>query len=254
MCLRTGTESPDLLWQAGVRAVTLGRHESALTYLDRLEEVEPGRPWANYYRGISLLALNRNDEAIAAANSEGERIEKPGALHLQSICALASAQSDRLDDVRQHLTAALAVPLKSIDELSIPGILACHDRLMSASSKLPPDDRVREKVIDRLLSSGLTPDGFWDAHRAKSGAPVADLKHFVCDVGQQLGAKWADSPECPPGWDEWPAYLVRYGVLAKDEDDARQNRSALANAIVRWQSRGAGDHAPRVGRTRIARE
>ncbi|HZN63802.1 MAG TPA: hypothetical protein VFB66_00750 [Tepidisphaeraceae bacterium] len=241
MCLREGTESGDLLWQAGVRASSLDRHESALTYLDRLEEVEPGRPWVQYYRGVALMALNRAGEALEAADRENERASRPDALHVQSLRAAAAAALDRIDDVRRHLDAALAVPLRAVDDLTLVGITACHERMWAAALKLPSQDPVRGRVTERLIQSGLTPDALWEWHRTGGGAqngtePVQGLTHYLCDLRQPLGPEWAASPACPPGCEGWSAYVIRYGVLAASDDEARQT-------ALKWQSRSASRRA-----------
>jgi tetratricopeptide (TPR) repeat protein len=236
MCLRQGTESPDLLWKAGVRAVGLERHESAVTYLDRLEAIEPGRPWVQYYRALALLALNRPAEAMEAADKEAERTGRADALHVQSIRAAAAAQLDRPGEVRRHLDASLAIALRTIEDLTPVGIRLCHARMWTAALTLPADDPVRRRVTDRLLRSGLTPDAIWAYYRTGPGVasaePVKGLNHYVIDLRQPLGQDWVGSDDCPPGQEGWTAYLVRYGVLAPSEDEARQT-------VLEWQSRSA---------------
>jgi hypothetical protein len=194
MCLREGTESPELLWKAATSALGLERHEAVVTYLDRLEEVEPGRPWVQYYRAMALLALNRPAEAIGAADLEAGRLERPDGLHLHSVRAAAAALLGDAGDVRRHLEAALAVPLGSIDDLTMAGILSCHERLWAAAVTLPDDDAVRAPVVDQLLASGLTPEAFWSAHRPVAGEPVAGLAHYVGELRQPLGPDWPTSP------------------------------------------------------------
>jgi tetratricopeptide (TPR) repeat protein len=231
MCLREGTESPDLLWQAGTWAAGLGRHESTLTYLDRLEQLEPGRPWVHYYRAVALLALGRPAEAADAAELEAQRIDRSDALHLHSIRAAAAAQAGRGDDARRHLQASLAAPLGSIEDLTITGITSCHERLWQAALALPEKDGTRLAVVERLLASGLTPEGMWEWYRGQ-GTEAKDLTHYLVDLRQPLGPEWPALPTCPPGWGEWQAYVIRYGVLAASEDEAR-------DVALKWQARSS---------------
>ena len=103
---------------------------------------------------LALLALNRPAEAMDAADREAERASHADALHAQSIRAAAAAQVNRPDEVRRHLDAALAVPLRTVEDLTNAGIRSCHARMWTATLTLPADDPVRGRVTDRLLRSG----------------------------------------------------------------------------------------------------
>ena len=63
--------------------------------------------------------LNRPGEALEASDREAERASRPDALHVQSLRAAAAAALDRVDDVRRHLDGALAVPLRTVDDLTL---------------------------------------------------------------------------------------------------------------------------------------
>ena len=56
------------------------------------------------------------------------------------------------------------------------------------------------------------------------------MSHYVVELRQPV--EWAASVDCPRGTESWTAYLIRYGVLAGSENEAR--KTALA-----WQSRSA---------------
>ena len=91
MCLREGTESPQLLWDAGLRAASLERHEVAVTYFDRFEIVEPDQAWVHYYRALSLLALEKIEDAAEAIERETTRAPRPDLLHLATVRATVAA-------------------------------------------------------------------------------------------------------------------------------------------------------------------
>ena len=58
---------PEAEWHAGVRACEAGRHESALGFLARYEQlVEAPRSILEYFRGISYWHSDRREEALAA--------------------------------------------------------------------------------------------------------------------------------------------------------------------------------------------
>ncbi len=231
LCLREGTVDPEVLWKAGLSATSLGKYESALTYLTKLSELEPERRWVEYYRSIALLSLNEYEKANAAIELEALLIKMPTALHVHTIRAAAAAGLHDVAGVRKHIDAAVEPPLGIVNYLSRAGIVGCLTRLWAAAGILPADDPARLRVQDRLLSSGLTPVEFWDEARAGI-EKIAELKHYWVDVSQPLDVRWPRSGSAMPGQERWTAYDIRYGVLAADESDA-------ARHALHWQSRSA---------------
>lgn len=240
MCLREGAEgaeadeTPDLLWQAGMLATNLDRHQSALTYLDRLAALQPDRPGVQYYRAVALLGLNRPADAAAAIEAEagcpGPAPHQPPPLHLTGVRAAAAAALGRVDDVRQRIADALAVRLADVDYLSPAGVSAALTRTQSAAESLPADDPLRAELERRLLASGLMPDD-WFERRRKQAPAAKGVHHYVVSLLQPLDDRWADSPARLAGQDGWPAFVVHYGVLAADEQQAEATAAAAHRGL-----------------------
>ena len=88
MCLRSGTVTAGVLWEAALLASGLQRNEMALLYLDRFEMLQPGRLWVGYYRAIALLNLHKPAEAAAAIEIEAQAA--PGCRHFNVPCPVHS--------------------------------------------------------------------------------------------------------------------------------------------------------------------
>jgi tetratricopeptide (TPR) repeat protein len=230
-CIREGQAERDVFWQASLLASTLGRHESALRYLDSIEVAQPGAKWVQFYRSTALLDLKRFAEAADAIEQEAARLNIPTALHVHTSRAAAAAGLGHVDAVHQHIAAAVDTPLGIVNYLSRASIMSCYVRLWSAAMLLPKDDTARQRLEDRLLASGLTPAGFWDHHR-ELAEKTPGLNHYWCELRQAVDARWSDQGCSLPGQEKWKAYRIQYGVLASDEADARRQ-------IVDWQSRSA---------------
>jgi tetratricopeptide (TPR) repeat protein len=228
LCLREGNTQPEVAWQAALTAHTLGQHEAMLTYLDRFETLEPGRPWVHYYRALGMLDLGRPEEALRAIATERHRFEG-SSLHLDILQSCAVAALGRLDEVRDLLRRILATHLADINYLTYNGFVQLFERLWTAASPLPEDDPLRRALEERLLVTGLAPNALFEAPR-KSHPKREGLNFYRCTLLQPLGDSWRDAPGCLPGQEDWKRYRIDWGVLATDEDEAA--RLALA-----WQAR-----------------
>lgn len=230
MTLRAGSDEPEVAWQAAVQAHALGQYDALLTYLDRFEADRPGRPWVNYYRASGLLWLGRPGEALAALDEE-ERQAEGGLIHVHVLRACAAGALGRPDEFRGHLAEVLAVRLSGVEYLTQTGLVTLFGRLWDATKVLPADDSLLGVLVDRLLATGLAPNDLFGAPRLAN--PTAEgLTFYVCMVAQPLDERWADSEGCLPGEGDWSGYVLPWGVLATDEDEAR--RLALD-----WQARCA---------------
>ena len=242
---------PELLWAAGLAAVTLNP-ASAAEHFAQLGRLDPGRTWVAYYRSVALLDLGRFAEAATAIEREAGLIRLPAALHVSAVRAAAAAGLGDVDSVRRHVDAAVRAPLSSVDYLPAAGVVGCHTRLWAAARSLSADDTVVARLTERLLASGLTPGPFWDAARADE-VRVDGLTHFWCDLRQPVDPTWAAAGHALPGSERWGAYRIRYGVLATDADDAGrravawQRRSGTSEPSVESVTANGGGHADRPG-------
>ena len=219
---------PEVLWAAGLAAIALARPDAAASHFARLERADPDRKWAAYYRAVALLDLGRFAEAAAAIEREAGVIQMR-ALHVDAVRAAAAAGVGDTAAVRRHADAAARTPLSTVTYLPRDGVVGCFTRLWAAVEPLADDDTVRSRVRERLLASGLTPARFWDSVRGPgAGSPTP----FWCDLRQPLDETWSAAGHAMPGTEAWPAYRIRYGVLAADAAEA------AAHALA-WQRRSA---------------
>lgn len=220
MAIREGGPDPQLLWDAGLLAHAIERYDATLTYLDAFDQAVPNRPWTHYYRGAALLALDRADEAISAAEKELENNpECPFSSTVHKVAAYAGL--DRLDDFRSGLDDLATFRLADIDYLSRQGLGALARLLWNAvAEKLPKDDPRRADWHRRFIAIGLAPDEIFRAERL-NGEPVEGIGFYVCTLRQPLDENWNDSP-LRLAWEaDWKGYDVNWGVLARSEDEAK---------------------------------
>jgi tetratricopeptide (TPR) repeat protein len=228
MSLREGADDPEVAWQAAMTAQALEQYEVTLTYLDRVEELEPGRPWVNYYRASALLYLGRPEAVPAALDEEARRFAQ-GTLHLMILRACAAGALAQTDTLRDHLADVLQVRLAEVDYISHQGLVHLFGRLWLAAAALAGDDALRSGLEDRLLCSGLAPNALFEGPRRAN--PSADgLGYYICTVRQDLDDRWREWPGCLANEGDWTSYSITWGVLAPDEAEA--GRTALA-----WQAR-----------------
>jgi tetratricopeptide (TPR) repeat protein len=246
---------PDVLWKAGLTAMTLAKPDAVNSYFGQLEQVDPGRRWVAYYRAIALLELKRFADAALAIEREAGLIQMPTALHVHTVRAAAAAGLGDMNGVRRHVDAATRSPLSSVDYLSPAGVVGCFTRLWIAARSLAADDTVAARLRERLLASGLTPVELRDDERA-AGPRLPNLTHYWCDLRQPLDDRWATAGHALPGTQGWTAYRIRIGVMATDPDDATaravaaQQRSASLPPAV---ERVTVDGAPRTDRAGVTR-
>lgn len=228
MCLREGTDEPEVAWQAAISAFQLDQFESALTYLDRREELAPGAEWTNYYRASSLLDLDRPAEALAAAEEEARR-NPDCPFGPQVLIASAVGALGRVDEFRERLRAVLDAPLAEVDYLSKFGLAALLRRLWISTSCLPKSDRLRTELEDRLLAAGLSPNDLYEPVR-RARKKVEGLNTYEVLLVQPLDERWQSFPGRLHGQEDWTHYAIPWLVLARNEKEA-------INLVMPWQSR-----------------
>ncbi len=160
---------PDAEWHAGVRAAEAGRHESALGFFARYEElVTPPRVDMQYHRAISYWYADRRDEALAdMATFRSRSPRDPQAFPEEMESAYAERQrGHRADGLRgtgqdSETTATEVFPgfcIRLIGDASTqvgPSFTITHESGASASGPLEKDTFV--------AFSGLAPEagGTW---------------------------------------------------------------------------------------------
>jgi tetratricopeptide (TPR) repeat protein len=221
MAIREGGPDPQLLWDAGLLAHAIERYDATLTYLDALDQAIPNRPWTHYYRGAALLALDRADEALSAAEKELENNPEcpfPSTVHRTA----ALGKQGRTEEFRTGLRELLDVRLAEVDYLSRQGIGALMRLLWNVmAGTLGEDDALRTAWRDRMIAIGLAPDEIFRAEHLK-GEPIEGIGFYVCTIRQPLDEGWNDSL-LRLAWEaDWKGFDVNWGVLARSEDEAKQ--------------------------------
>ncbi len=223
MCLREGTQDPDVAWEAALYAYGLEQYEPVLTYLDRFDQWKPNSPWSGHYRAAALLELERYAEALTAAEADDAlNPEATYASLLQKVSAYAGLKQD--EACRAGMQEILSIPLRTVTSLSVQGLARLHRRLWMALHGWLPSDHQVEKYETYLIGTGLAPNEMFGAIRDASGlAPVEDGMNFYrVLIRQTMDETWKDSVYCLPTEEEWTEYEVVWGVLAEDEDTARR--------------------------------
>ncbi len=239
MCLREGCQEPQISWEAGLLAFTLGKYEAALTYLDRFEAQagEDSPVWSQYYRAVSLYELNRLPEAMLAIEEEQARADEDG-FHLAAVRSCISHKLGHDERASEDLQRFLDTPLSSVDYMSPKGL---EDTLLRVWHCIGADPTRREAaaVLERrLLHSGLMPDEYFDQRRQAN--PVeSGIEFYRCLVRQPLDEHWPTSDGCLAGQDDWIHYFAEWGVLAGSEEQA-------ADLVLQAQSRCYDGPTPEV--------
>lgn len=232
MALREGCDDPDVAWEAALNANHVEQYEAALTYLDRFDEWRPEEPWSNYYRACALLELNRPEEALDALQRESE-FNPELTYHVEVLRASALAGLKKTDEFKRQLQLMLAIPLTEVTYLTPGGLQKMFTRLwMSASECVNPDDPSLLQLETRLLEAGLAPNELFAAYRSRTPQKEGDRVNFYrCLVRQPLDKRWESfSGRLAVDEEDWPAYLIPWGVLAHDEAEAGQS-------VLKWQKR-----------------
>ncbi len=220
MCIREGADDPELFWDAGVSALSLERWELVVTYFDRFEELSPEQSWTHYYRALALLELHRPDEVLAALDLEAAR--SPNQLYGVTILRInAFEQRDDIDGLRAGISDLLTQPLSDVDYVSVTGFIRLFEKLYASIQKLPADDPQRQQVELLALQAGMMPDDYFAPTR--TARPKQEgVNFYVVEVSQPLDERWASLPGRFAGLEEWTGYLATWGVLALDEEAAKQ--------------------------------
>ena len=228
LALREGCEDPQVAWQAGMVALQLEQHASLLTYLDRYTELAGDREWLHYYRALGLFELGRLEECLAELDQE-QSGNPPGLLHVHVVRTSAFEKLKQHDAAREELGQVLAIRLGDVDYISLAGLVRLAEELCEVVQDWPDDDALKQRLIRRLLRTGLLPDAYFDRLRARN-PESNDIRFFRVRLRQRLDASWPASEGCLSGQESWNDYLIDWGVLAETEGEA-------VDRVLEWQCR-----------------
>ncbi len=223
MCLREGTQDPDVAWEAALYAYGLEQYEPVLTYLDRFDQWKPNTPWSGHYRAAALLELERYEEALEAAEADSRvNPEAEYAALTQRVSAYAGLKRD--EECRTGLQQILKTQLSKVTALSVQGLARLHRRLWMALHAWSPTDPLIEPYETFLIGTGLAPNEMFSAIRESTGqVPIENgITFYRILMRQTMDETWKDSVYCMHNEVEWTEYEVVWGVLAENEDQARR--------------------------------
>jgi hypothetical protein len=216
-----------VLWRAGALAYRLNQFDVMLTYFDKYEDLAAGESWTQYHRAIALIEAGKITEASQAVQLEAERNAESEFAILGMEAIVAAKQLD-LDLVQQKLSALLAVPLAGVDYIPREELMRLLGRLFEAIQTLPANALERRNWEQRLLQATLMPDEYFDELRDRI-PEQEDINFYICRIVQPVGDGWSDFPGRLPEEEGWKAYQALWGVLAPDEETARE-------MALEWQS------------------
>jgi tetratricopeptide (TPR) repeat protein len=220
VCLREGTDDPQVANDAAMQSFSLKQWEATLTYLARFEEGAGERVWTNYYRALCHYETGAWGPALAAAEAEIRVVEETP-WHLELIVGMCLARLGREDEARPRLENVLATPLAAFPFLSPLGMLELWERFRVVARDVLADERLAARVETRQLRSGLMPEHWFEGLRDESPEETAEeVFLFRCLVRQPLNGTWAEDLDRLPHQEGWTGYVAEWGVLAETEEDA----------------------------------
>lgn len=225
LCLREGSDDPNVAWEALVKAISGQQYEAALTYADRFDELKPGEPWVNYYRAIAQLESNRTEDVLRSVDTERQLQDLPGTYHLDVLATCALVVLGRHDEARVTFDRLFETRISTIEYMTQVGINNLLNMLWRHTAALESADPHRQQLQSLLLASCTMPDEFFDQQRQAAGEEQGGeqaVSFYQVLVEQQLPADWNQSTGCFPGQGHWTSYRNVWGVLAADEEQASQ--------------------------------
>ena len=219
LCLREGGDEANVAWEALVQAIHARQFEAALTYADRFDEMQPDETGVNYYRATALVELGRHEESLAAVDAE-LAFEPDESIHLDAVRGCAFFGSGQTDKAREILNDILDQPFGQLTFLTRNGLNQVLDLIWRHTSTLSDEDPLQNKLRQRLLVTGMLPDSLFDDQRV--GRPEETVNFYQVLAEQRVSENWSNSLGCLAGQDHWKSYRIVWGVLAPNEEAARQ--------------------------------
>jgi tetratricopeptide (TPR) repeat protein len=217
LCIRENGADATMYVSTAALAMELERWQLAHTCMLKVKELAPEDQLTEYGLGVACLGLGRFEEALAAADVEAERFGM--SLPVNSVRAPALAKLGRFKESREALKWMQDVDLTTADEGVIYRLKAAYERAWPAVDALAADDSLRRDVFMRVLGLGMAPNSAFEWMRQRQEGE-SDVSLFVCALRQPLDENWPSHASCLPGREEWTQYMVAYGVLAENEDQA----------------------------------
>lgn len=254
MCLREGSDDPNVAWEAAIQANSVEQFESVLTYLARLESLVERQPWCDYYRALALQELGRPAEALEALERE-EQLNPESTFGVLLQRASVLAMLGDIASMSELLGVIVDTPLASVETLTRVGFSQLCNRLWrSVSAALPAENEMRQKLEQKLLDSCLAPDEMFEALRTENtDATEETVRYFQVYLKQSLDESWASSSGCLLQESEWKEFIIVWRLLARDDDHAKrialewQCKSFREPSIVEFIESGEQEYTDRPG-------
>jgi tetratricopeptide (TPR) repeat protein len=218
LCIREGGDSPELYFEAAMRAHNLGMHELLVSYLNTFLDRYPPTQWVYYYLAIGLLETKKPSESLEAIQKEISDFKGEG-IHIESIVAAANAQLGNNAVAAKAVEKSLQMPLSEIDDLTSEGVSSALERLWRAA-KVMGNKVLISKMERRLLCTGFAPEEYFVEQRASQKPKDLNLYHVT--ILQPLDDDWENSLDRLPDQEDWTGYIAHWGVLAENEEQAEE--------------------------------
>ncbi len=218
--LREGGSDARAAWQAAMVSSYLQKYEATLTYLKRFAEDVPDHVWMHFYRAQAFLALNRADDALEAAQLFAQGEPERQFLIKLLLCAATGLKRQSAETI-SALDQFLSEKLASVDYMTSQALARLFDFLWTACAWLDDSEPAKQRLVQLLVTSGMTPERYFEA--ARLARPKEEgISFYIVALGQSLPNNWAESPACGPGQQEWGQYAIRYGVLSTSQAKAER--------------------------------
>ncbi|MCA8997300.1 MAG: hypothetical protein KDA80_09940 [Planctomycetaceae bacterium] len=226
LSLRRGADDLRVMWRAAEIADELRHFDAVLTYTDDIrKELEQPLPKLAYLRAVALHWAGREEDAFQELEAEAE-IAGEERLHLDLMQANIFLATDRFVEAEQLIRGPLITTPMSTAEYYPPGQFGrdAH-RLLELLYEKCPDSEVATIWENRLLGTAFAPEELFE--RIRQPGEIADVGLFHVFTKQDLGRPFGELPDSTPDEVEWSDYVIRWGVLAVDEEDAGQRALAM---------------------------
>ncbi|HBE68906.1 MAG TPA: hypothetical protein DDW52_12230 [Planctomycetaceae bacterium] len=224
LCLREGTEDPSVAWEAGVLAFSLQRYSVMHTYLEKFVQQAGPQPWVDYYHAIGHYEQQDYEAAIKAIDAE-EQLLGQTATHLQLVQASILVRQGKSAEAESRIDEILKQPFHEVEFIAPGGLVELLERLRTALAAT--EHTKASELSKRMLRAGMATEDYFEVP-GEDLAASNDLNFYRCLLKQPLDENWASEPDRMVDQENWTAYMAEWGVLAENEDQAR-------DLALQWQ-------------------